>query len=691
MTNNIKRLKNTNGFTIIEILAVVIILGILVTVGIVGVTKYIEKSKARTYESYKYDLSGAANNMMIDCLNSNGDACEIPAYGTSIKVTHQDLVNRGYSKPLKDPEADGYCDTSYVIVTNEGQSVIDLKYQVCLFCSKYQSKETGCNGSGPTPVNPTKITVFFYPDGGEVSPTSMVVTPNKRYGEDRDLPTPTKTGYDFVGWYTQGNGGEKITNDSIVSKESDHTLYAKWLPKQIEVEFDVNGAGGSVDKKSTKVRYHEEYGQLPIPNRKGYTFTGWYTQSSYGDEVISSTIVTNPENHKLYAHWKQKNITVMFDATGGSVSPGSKYVIYNEPYGSLPTPNRTGYTFAGWYTKSSGGEVVTSSTTVNNEYSHSLYAHWTANSYTIIYDKNNGSGSMSNTSCIYGQDCTLRTNTFTRSGYTFSSWNTRADGKGTSYNNGDKVRTLTSTNNGTVTLYAQWSSNDLTIELKENIPSGLTGSVTPSTITVTPGNKFGTLPIPTIIQADKNGKKLQDTGYTFAGWYTKSSGGTLIESSTIVVSSEIEINSSTGKPTLYAHWEPHDHNGSARQRYTHDDASTNEIRKKDSGWFEGKTSIEIENDHWCSSKFVTEPCIPAPYRTSDRLGVSIPMYYATCSYCGVIKGSKHCPVHAEKYSGDAIAGRPIAICDAVTKTYSSDATNCIGKNYPELGWTEVSK
>lgn len=86
-----------------------------------------------------------------------------------------------------------------------------------------------------------------------------------------------------------------------------------------------------------------------------------------------------------------KIFTVTFDATGGSVSPGSKNVTYNSTYGTLPTPSRNGYTFAGWYTSASGGTQVTSGTKVTTSANHKLYAHWNINYYTLDINPDNNS------------------------------------------------------------------------------------------------------------------------------------------------------------------------------------------------------------------------------------------------------------------------------------------------------------
>ena len=93
--------------------------------------------------------------------------------------------------------------------------------------------------------------------------------------------------------------------------------------------------------------------------------------------MTSTTIVTNASNHTLYAHWTAgKTIQVTFNSQGGS-SVSSKLVIPGNTYGTLPTPVRGNYVFAGWYTAASGGTKITSTTTVSATGNHTLYAHWT--------------------------------------------------------------------------------------------------------------------------------------------------------------------------------------------------------------------------------------------------------------------------------------------------------------------------
>lgn len=149
----------------------------------------------------------------------------------------------------------------------------------------------------------TSKTVRFDANGGRVSPASKVVTCNSSYSNTYGtLPTPTRTGYEFDGWYTEETGGTKITSTTSVGTDPPATLYAHWKGKKYTVTFDANG--GTVSPASDTVTYGKKYYSLPTPTRTGgYTFDGWYTKKDGGTKVESDTTVTTAANHTLYAHW----------------------------------------------------------------------------------------------------------------------------------------------------------------------------------------------------------------------------------------------------------------------------------------------------------------------------------------------------------------------------------------------------
>ena len=259
-------------------------------------------------------------------------------------------------------------------------------------------------------------TVTFNANGGSVSPTSRTVAKNATVG---DLPTPVRTGYAFVGWFTAASGGTQVSANTKVT--SSVTYYAHWAVNLYTVAFNANG--GNVSEPSRNVAFEDAVGELPAPVRSGYTFVGWFTAVSGGVQVYAWTVVTGDVMY--YAHWTENGgvgpvvstCKVTFNANGGSVSPTSRTVAKNATVGDLPTPVRTGFTFAGWWTAANGGVQVNASTKVTSSVTY--YAHWTVNQYTVTFNANGGTGGKSMKQ-NYGS--AIVAPTVTRTGYTFAGW-----------------------------------------------------------------------------------------------------------------------------------------------------------------------------------------------------------------------------------------------------------------------------
>ena len=120
----------------------------------------------------------------------------------------------------------------------------------------------------------------------------------------------------------------------------------------------------------------------PAPTKTGYTFDGWYLGEAEEPFSFDTTITSDIT---LTAKWTQNTYTVTFDANGGSVDPTSKNVTFDEPYGELPVPTRTGYDFLGWFTAAEDGDQVTANTTVTATADHTLYAQWQKKTFTVKY------------------------------------------------------------------------------------------------------------------------------------------------------------------------------------------------------------------------------------------------------------------------------------------------------------------
>ena len=390
--------------------------------------------------------------------------------------------------------------------------------------------------------------VTFDPNEGECDLDGKWVTFDTEYGE---LPTPTRAGYTFNGWFTERDGGTKIETDTILTNPQHHILYAHWTPNPYTVTFNANG-GRTPSPTSKSVTYDSAYGALATVTRTGYTFDGWFTSATGGTEVKADTIVKTAEHHTLYAHWTPNTYTVTFNANGGTaIDPANKTVTYDSSYGELPTTTRDGYTFAGWYTSKTGNTKVTSSTKMTKAYNHTLYAHWTAKTITVVFNKNDGSGSTKSQNFIYGVsgnrfgyntngtpkwEQTGQFGDWNRTGYDLLGWAKTQDATSRDYSvysnvSNDWINANCSGTTGTINLYAVWSKKTYTISYNANGGEGA-----PDSQTKTYGEDL-TL----------SSTKPTRGGYDFKGWATSSSA----ETATYSAGGKYTSNSSA---TLYAVW-----------------------------------------------------------------------------------------------------------------------------------------
>ena len=391
-----------------------------------------------------------------------------------------------------------------------------------------------------TPVFVLKsYTVTWNPNGGSVSPTSTTKTHGSTLGT---LPTPTRAAnaqytYTFKGWFTAATGGTQISSSTTVT--GNVTYYAQWTANIRSYTATFNGNGGGTPSPSTITKtYGSELGTLPTCSRTGYTFLGWYTASSGGTKISSTTKITSTVTY--YAQWSINSYTLTYNVNGGNaVSPASKSVQYGSAYGTLPTPTRAStaqysYTFAGWYTAATGGTQVTANTTMGAG-NTTIYAHWTATtrSYTINYQTTYGSLNRTSQSVAYGSkgSCTLTMpSNDAQYTYTFQGWYTAANGGGTKV--GSSLTLETPSVTGAATYYAYVTRSTKSYTHTFNANGG--GTVSPATITKAYNTALGTLPT------------VSRTGYTFVGWFDTSatSGGTQATTATKV----------TGTKIWYARW-----------------------------------------------------------------------------------------------------------------------------------------
>ena len=385
--------------------------------------------------------------------------------------------------------------------------------------------------------------IFEYDSGNETFEAEI--------GTAIEYPDSSETDkkyYRFTGWLISGGAHDKqafsysaMPDLAALDGTEENgvvrlTVIAQYEAIEYSAEYrDEDGAvlGNltvSADMASEDTAGEENDLLTPLTEKDGYTFVGWrvvYADSSPSDTIYKKYLVTadgmklvsadgtpseripfeNVQNIDFYAVYAANTYTVTFESNGGTLQEEekTKSVEYGSAYGTLPVPVRVGYTFLGWFTAQENGTQITADTAVSDHSDHALYAHWRANTYTVIFIGNGASGSMNPQKVTYGTPVSLTPNAFEREGYRFAVWNTQANGGGKTY--GDEYNTsagdLTSADNDIVILYAQWT--DITFTVKFAGGEGATGWMNEQKFV------FGA-------QATLNLNTFVKVGYDFGGW-----------------------------------------------------------------------------------------------------------------------------------------------------------------------------
>lgn len=279
--------------------------------------------------------------------------------------------------------------------------------------------------------------------------------------------------------------------------------------------YDGNGSdGGTVPTAQTGSGNKTLAANLGLLTLSGSTFTGWNTLANgTGTHYNIGATYNLTADVTLYAEWATSTYTITYDGngkTGGSVpssQTGNGNVTLATNSGALVN---TGYTFNGWNTLANGtGTHYGTSATYNLNADVTLYAEWTAITFTITYRGNGNTGGTEGPDTVGADGSTVTTDNnsgaLVKTGYRFSGWNTAANGTGTSYEDGVSIQIT-----GDLTLYAVWIPLSFTLTFDDNFSTG--GSV-PAVVT-----GYGTK---TITNAAGT---LAKTGYIFKGWNTQADG-----------------------------------------------------------------------------------------------------------------------------------------------------------------------
>ena len=348
----------------------------------------------------------------------------------------------------------------------------------------------------------------------------------------------SRTGYKFKGWSTSKDGSSTVfdQNDTTLKAEQIYTnlknenktvtLYAIWTPNTYSVTYNANGGSGAPSAQT------KTYGvSLTLsntkPTRTGYTFQNWNTKSDgSGTSYAAGASYTGNAALTLYAIWKVNTYTVTYNANGGGGAPSAQKKTYGVSLTLSSTkPTWTGYTFLGWATSASAttAEYQPGWSYTNNA-NVTLYAIWKANTYTITYDANGGSGAPPAQIITYGTNVTLSGTKPTRDGYTFKGWATSASATTAQYVAGGSYMLASD-----VTLYAVWEKDAESPPTTGATLAVSSASVKPGgevTVTVTAQNMPSLAGLSFKISYDKTKLQLlsaEDAGLT--GWTVGIGGG----------------------------------------------------------------------------------------------------------------------------------------------------------------------
>ncbi|MCM1285360.1 MAG: InlB B-repeat-containing protein [Acetobacter sp.] len=332
---------------------------------------------------------------------------------------------------------------------------------------------------------------------------SMVVTEGGVY----DLPRAESTTYgkEFGGWIING---KLVSNGDIVEITEDAVAVASVFSRQVDMEFDANGAAISLIAYNRRVVYGRPYGELPEITRSGYTFLGW-TLTQGGDDYITADMkVTQTDDFTVYASWKRYKTKITLNANGGQCNVKEINLSYGDIIKTLPTPTRDGYYFDGWYLDGYDDDAILYNGMRFNyaiDGTASATARWLKlKDVRFIY--NDGTDGEETISQIIGARYDLAGEPV-RDGYEFLGWFTHSKG-GVEFTSSDYVQ-----EEDPSTLYAHWAK--IIVECQHN--NTFTENVV--TATCTQPGYTGDVVCANCGKLLKQGNTISPTGHQYDRYY----------------------------------------------------------------------------------------------------------------------------------------------------------------------------
>ena len=340
------------------------------------------------------------------------------------------------------------------------------------------------------------------------------------------LQDPTRTGYDFQGWYADSGFTTRVWTINPASA-TDHTVYAKWsAAKTYTVQWTLNDgipAGHPAVNPNTLSSYTVEDADVPIApaTRTGYNFLGWYDNPGFTGAPVTNLHTMDAADKHYYAKWDSTpisypvnyvlNDTPTTPATNLAVNLTS-YTVETQPSPiTVARPLRNGYTFLGWYDNAAFTGTPVTQFSAMDAAPKTFYAKWSnANSYPVNFHLNDAApaghpAANPNTVTSYTVlDSDIAIAPATRTGYDFEGWYDNAGLTGTAVTN------LHTADAAAKDYYAKWSApKTYTVQwdLNDGTPAGHAAS-NPNTVSSY-----------TVLDPDVSIAPATRTGYDFLGWY----------------------------------------------------------------------------------------------------------------------------------------------------------------------------
>ena len=448
---DIFKLKNNNdGITLISVLIILVVIFIIASIAITGGLSILNNSKDSNREENLAAVKAAVNKVSTK---------------NSVSGVFREATAEVYGKPANSVFSSGdYAQDGWYILEKEdleelGVAYVNETYIVNFKENKVYALEDfsdyitqiASNNSVNESGERKTFTVNFHPDDENLVSGNME-SQKFIYGISQKLKVNSfkKDGYYFIAWNTQSDGsGTSYSDQQIVMNLTDEDngvvdLYTMWGRGSYKIKFNANGGRGLMPDQEIRAGTDNNLNRN-IFTRTGYTYTGWNTKAdgtgtSYANNSIVGNIDSSSKTLVLFAQWQPNNYTLKFDANSGQGSMEDQIFTYDIAQNITENAfTKTGYGFARWNTKADGtGKDYSNKELVTNlltDGEMTLYAQWSANTYTVNFDANSGQGSMESQTYTYDKTYTLPQNVFTKTGYTFQKWNTKADGTGINYNN----------------------------------------------------------------------------------------------------------------------------------------------------------------------------------------------------------------------------------------------------------------